>query len=180
MMTFIPVANLTDTVRALHDEDLEIQMLDAGRALRQCAENYPSLIVPMWRQHEGGLLSYFLSVCKELQRRSIGRGVEWAIRQGWLIAEEASWDIRPLMPRWFGYRPIHDSHASALIRHRPTHYARMWPNVPLDMPTLWPRYSSGQFDFSVGITDKHRQHILDGSMVLPLKEQYLGRVEGWR
>lgn len=170
MMTLLPLANVTASVQALHDEDLEIQMVDAGRLLRMCAEPFRSdtLVTAMWRHYEGGLLAYFLNVCKELQRRGVGRGVDWAIRQGWFIAESAGWDLRPLMPRWFGYRPVHLSHASYLIRERPSYYAQHWPDVPLDMPVLWPKNVNGHFDFTIAVSADDREAVLRGELVLNL------------
>lgn len=175
MMTYLPLANLTDSVRALHRNDLREQVLDAGHSLRHCVEEKDSPIVSMWRGYEGGLWAYFLACCRELRIRGVSDTV--LVQSGLRVVNAAGYDTQPpRFPQWFGWRPLHDSHASTLIRHRPEHYARLWPTVPLDMPVLWPRAHS-QTGFSVRITAEQRRQILTGDLVLPLAHDYLGRLE---
>lgn len=166
MRTWLPVANVTESAKALHDEDLRTQIVDAGLALRALAEHQDGLVCRMWTGYEGGLLAYFLRLCHELEYRGVS--AEHFIRRGWKLFGVAGFDVRPLMPRWFGYRPIHLSHASTLMRQRPTHYARLWPQVPLDMPLLWPRNTDGRFDFSITLSTTDRAAMLRGDLVLGL------------
>lgn len=171
----MPVANVTESVTAFHDDDLREQMVQAGLALRAVRDHRDGLVCRMWQGYEGGLLAYFLRVCQELERRGVP--MQTMVQRAWRLATHAHFDVRPLMPRWFGYRPIHLSHASTLIRLRPAHYARLWPQVPLDMPVLWPRNTEGRFDFSVSISTTDRAALLRGDLTLKLApDGPLGRI----
>jgi hypothetical protein len=168
MMTYLPLANVTLSVQSLHDSDLSLQIIEAGRALRQCSvKKYSSFdIVAMWRGYEGGLYHYFLQCCREAQRRDL-LDVMRFLRAGHALVVGAGWHARPpLMPRWYGSRRIHQSHASTLIRLRPDHYAHHWPDVPLDMPVLWPRNHDRMFDYSIRLSHDDRRKILRGELTL--------------
>lgn len=176
MRTWLPVANVTASMQALHDDDLDSQIIEAGLCLRELfgdAQRTPT--GAMWHGYEGGLWSYFLHACQEQQRRGVDTSA--LVTRGFRLLPRGE-VLRPYMPRWYGYRPIHLSHASTLIRQRPDHYARLWPEVPLDMPLLWPRNTEGHFDFSIRISSRDRQALLDGSLVLSLNaDGPLGKVK---
>ena len=45
---------------------------------------------------------------------------------------------RRRLPPWLGRRALHRSHQSALVRKDPVHYRPFFPNVPDDLPYVWP------------------------------------------
>lgn len=42
------------------------------------------------------------------------------------------------MPPWIGFEDFHRSHQSNLIRKDPEYYRPLFPNVPDDLPYIWP------------------------------------------
>jgi hypothetical protein len=42
------------------------------------------------------------------------------------------------LPPWLGDPPFHRSHQSALVRKDPAHYRPLFPDVPDDLPYVWP------------------------------------------
>ena len=42
------------------------------------------------------------------------------------------------LPHWLGDEAVHRSHQSALVRKDPEHYRRCFPDVPDDLPYVWP------------------------------------------
>lgn len=177
MTTWLPVANLTATVHTLHDDDLA-ETTESALATLICLKKNTqrdSWNVSMWRGYPGGVWVYFLQACQELERRGADRKYYRELVQYGNVVSSGM-DLRPVMPRWFGYRAVHLSHASTLIRERPTHYARCWPEVPLDMPMLWPVNKDGHFDFSIRIRRPDRELIVTGARVLPIAGDFLGRI----
>ena len=43
-----------------------------------------------------------------------------------------------LLPPWLGDHALHRSHQSSLVRKDPAHYRRFFPDVPDDLPYVWP------------------------------------------
>ena len=42
------------------------------------------------------------------------------------------------LPPWLGDAAFHRSHQAALVRKDPEHYRRFFPDVPDDLPYVWP------------------------------------------
>jgi hypothetical protein len=42
------------------------------------------------------------------------------------------------VPPWLGDDAVHRSHRSALVRKDPEHYRPRFPDVPPDLPYVWP------------------------------------------
>ncbi|HEX7304900.1 MAG TPA: cytoplasmic protein, partial [Lentzea sp.] len=42
------------------------------------------------------------------------------------------------LPPWIGDEAVHRSHRSSLVRKFPEHYRRFFPDVPDDLPYVWP------------------------------------------
>ena len=42
------------------------------------------------------------------------------------------------LPPWLGDPALHRSHQSSLVRKDPAHYRRFFPDVPDDLPYVWP------------------------------------------
>lgn len=43
-----------------------------------------------------------------------------------------------IAPPWLGDAELHRSHQSALVRKDPTYYRQFFPDVPDDLPYVWP------------------------------------------
>lgn len=43
-----------------------------------------------------------------------------------------------VLPPWLGNEAVHRSHQSALVRKEQEHYRRLFPDVPDDLPYVWP------------------------------------------
>jgi hypothetical protein len=50
------------------------------------------------------------------------------------------------LPSWLGEPALHRSHQSALVRKLPEHYRPLFPEVPDDLPYVWPVRSSSALD----------------------------------
>ncbi len=48
------------------------------------------------------------------------------------------YDALVLSPEWLGNTDFHQSHRSNLIRKRPDYYRAIWPDVPDNLPYVWP------------------------------------------
>ena len=98
----------------------------------------------MWRGYEEALGRYGITCCEVWTELGFGdtcaatiatdlraAGVT-AIRTQAELAEAAS------LPPWLGDEAVHLSHRSALVRKDPGHYASLFPDVPDDLPYVWP------------------------------------------
>ncbi len=50
------------------------------------------------------------------------------------------------LPPWLGDEALHLSHRSALVRKDPDHYRPQFPDVPDDLPYVWPVRSQATID----------------------------------
>ena len=48
------------------------------------------------------------------------------------------YDMNFKFPPWFGDKEFHRSHQSNLIRKMPEHYQKLFPDVPNNLPYVWP------------------------------------------
>jgi hypothetical protein len=149
MQTFLPWADFTASARALDRRRLGKQRVEALQVLR-------ALVIPgygwrhhpaakMWTGYEEALTRYGLEVCAvwcELGAadtcavkltdeftRSVGRA---------RIRTQAELGAVGDLPPWLGDEALHLSHRSALVGKDPDHYAALFPDVPPDLPYVWP------------------------------------------
>lgn len=54
------------------------------------------------------------------------------------VRSQAELAAAGLLPPWLGDPDLHLSHRSALVRKDPEHYRRFFPDVPDDLPYVWP------------------------------------------
>lgn len=150
MQTFLPYAEFAATARVLDQRRLGKQRVEALQVLRGLTvpgygwRHHPA--VRMWTGYEEALVAYGLEICR--QWCSLGHNDTCAaslaselsgatgIRQP--RAQERLAEAGELPP-WLGDPALHLSHRSALIRKDPAFYARHFPNVPADLPYVWPR-----------------------------------------
>ncbi|MFG2450040.1 MSMEG_6728 family protein [Streptomyces sp. NPDC048512] len=149
MQTFLPYPDFTRSAEVLDRARLGKQRVEALQVLR-------GLIVPgygwrhhpavrMWTGYEEALVRYGLDVCAvwvtngradtcaatltaDFERHRPGVPVR-VLRQ---LAEARE------LPPWLGDPAFHRSHQSALLRKAPEVYAAFFPDVPDDLPYVWP------------------------------------------
>ncbi len=92
--------------------------------------NHPA--VRMWRGHELSLCEYAVYMCDEW----IKRGYVDNTREQFIKAAENLPSCTD--PAWIRDEQLRLSHRSNLIRKLPEHYGPMWPDVPNDLPYVWP------------------------------------------
>ena len=143
MQTFLPYASFARTARVLDARRLGKQRVEALQILRALEledygwRNHPA--VCMWRGYEDALAAYGVAIGREWIRRGfrdtcIAQIVELAPAGRALPPAE----LRERMPPWMGWRALHRSHQSALVRKEPEHYRPLFPGVPDDLPYVWP------------------------------------------
>ncbi|SFW80969.1 MSMEG_6728 family protein [Amycolatopsis australiensis] len=149
MQTFLPCADFTASARTLDRRRLGKQRVEALQVLR-------ALVVPgygwrhhpaakMWTGYEEALTRYGLEVCAvwcglggadtcaaklaEEYTRSLG---------GTAVRSQPELAAAGDLPPWLGDDALHRSHQSALVRKDPGHYRAQFPDVPPDLPYVWP------------------------------------------
>ena len=143
MQTFLPYPSFTLSAACLDTKRLGkqrvecAQMLNAlgGRVLKldgtpysypKSVPNHPA--TRMWRGFEQALALYGLAVCREWKLRGYTNNIDFLPSVGGTIS----------FPLWLGDEAFHRSHRSNLIRKLPEHYGKLWPDVPNDLPYVWP------------------------------------------
>ncbi len=149
MQTFLPYADFAATARALDPRRLGKQRVEAIQVLRALTvpgygwRRHPAAL--MWTGYEEALVRYGLEIC----RRWCDLGHDDTCA-GTLLADlDAATGVRSPrdqeslaaagdLPPWLGDHAFHLSHRSALVRKDPAHYRELFPDVPDDLPYVWP------------------------------------------
>lgn len=142
MQTFLPYADFVASAAVLDDRRLGKQRVETFQILR--ALTFPAYAwknhsaVRMWRGFVPALVAYGLAACAAWT----GRGFADTVADSLI---EFNGGVRPDVTRLrvrgpgLGLAALHVSHRSALVRKEPEHYRRFFPDVPDDLPYLWPR-----------------------------------------
>lgn len=145
MQTFLPCPGFRASAALLDDRRLGKQRVEVLQVLRALTwtsygwRNHPA--VRMWRGFVPGLVAYGLAVCDEWVARGRADAVGEALL-GFTAGRAPDVDelaARGQLPPWLGHDPVHASHRSALVRKDPEHYRALFPDVPADLPYVWPR-----------------------------------------
>ena len=141
----MPYADFSASAAVLDDKRLGKQRVETMQVLRALVfpsykgwKNHPA--TRMWRGFTAALVAYGLAVCDEWTRR--GRADAGAAALLEFTGGDRP-DVRGLraggqLPPWLGLEELHVSHRSALVRKLPEHYRRYFPDVPDDLPYVWP------------------------------------------
>lgn len=149
MQTFLPYADFAATARVLDRRRLGRQRVEAFQVLRGLTvpghgwRHHPA--VKMWAGYEEALVRYALEICAVWRASGYADTVEEKIRAD-LAAATGVTTVRTQealaaageLPPWLGSEAFHRSHRSALLRKDPEHYRRWFPDVPADLPYVWP------------------------------------------
>ncbi|MEU9101262.1 MSMEG_6728 family protein [Streptomyces sp. NPDC048361] len=149
MQTFLPCPGFTDSAAVLDQRRLGKQRVEALQVFRGLTvpgygwRRHPA--VRMWSGYEEALVRYGLVMCAAWTAE--GRADTCA---GTLMEDYRRWhdtgsvrDQEELardgeLPPWLGSPEFHRSHRSALVRKEPDFYRSLFPEVPDDLPYVWP------------------------------------------
>ncbi|AWT41139.1 MULTISPECIES: MSMEG_6728 family protein [Streptomyces] len=149
MQTFLTHPDFRRSAQDLDRRRLGKQRVEALQVLRGLTvpgygwRRHPA--VRMWTGYEEALVRYGLEVCRvwrELGHQdscaaSLVAGFA-AHRPGHPVREQPELAEAGELPPWLGDPAFHRSHRSALVRKAPDVYAARFPDVPDDLPYVWP------------------------------------------
>jgi len=90
---------------------------------------YEHAATRMWRGYKSALALYGWEVCRDWKERGYVDNTQEFF--------EVRLDVDPVLPPWLD-DDFCLSHRSNLIRKLPEHYGQLWPDVPNDLPYVWP------------------------------------------
>lgn len=138
MQTFLPVPSAARSAQILDRQRLGKQRVEALQILRTLQGktfgwvNHPA--VRMWRGYEHALALYGWAMCDEW----LQRGYVDNCRFQFVEAMEGRDPGTVIVPPWIGSASFHESHQSNLVRKLPAHYRVFFPDVPDNLPYVWP------------------------------------------
>lgn len=148
MQTFLPYADFGASARALDLKRLGKQRVECIQIVRGLTvadyawRHHPA--VKMWRGHEEALGRYSLTICEvwtgagradtcaDTITGDLAAAGVTSIRSQQELAEAGA------LPPWLGEADFHLRHQSNLVRKDPDHYRPQFPDVPDDLPYLYP------------------------------------------
>ncbi len=145
VQTFLPYERFVCTALILDPLRLgkqRVEVLQIWNALTRPGHgwrNHPA--VRMWRGYEESLLAYGVVIAR--QWRHLGyadtvlKKLEACLPQGPPRSQRVLRAVGALPP-WLGNAAFHHSHRSALVRKDPVWYGRFFPDIPEDLPYVWP------------------------------------------
>ncbi|WP_171109832.1 MULTISPECIES: MSMEG_6728 family protein [unclassified Streptomyces] len=149
MQTFLPYPDFRSSALVLDRRRLGKQRVEALQVLRGLVvpgygwRHHPA--VRMWAGYEEALVRYGLEVCKVWRERGHQDGCAatlvadlLAFRPGASVRHQVLLAAAGELPPWLGDDAFHRSHRSALVRKDPNSYAPLFPDVPNDLPYIWP------------------------------------------
>jgi len=148
VQTFTPYADFEESARVLDAKRLGKQRVEVIQIVRALTvpgyawANHPAVL--MWRGFEEALGRYGLTMCAAWVERGFGDTCAATI-----AADLAAADVprlrsypelaaRDALPPWLVDPELQRSHQSALVRKDPDHYRPYFPDVPDDLPYVWP------------------------------------------
>jgi hypothetical protein len=149
MQTFLPCTGFADSARVLDARRLGKQRVEAIQVLRALTvpgygwRRHPA--AAMWAGYEEALVRYGLDVCAvwcasgnaDTCAATLVADLSEATGQHGVRTEEELAAAGELPP-WLGDPAFHRSHQAALVRKDPEHYRPYFPDVPDDLPYVWP------------------------------------------
>ncbi len=148
MQTFLPYADFEQSARALDPKRLGKQRVETIQVVRALTRpgygwaNHPAVL--MWRGFEEALGRYGFTCCAVWTELGFGDTCELTIatdlRTAGIAAVRTQEQLAAAsaLPPWLGDEALHRSHRSALVRKDPDHYRPRFPDVPDDLPYVWP------------------------------------------
>ena len=149
VQTFLPCPDFDDSARVLDARRLGKQRVETIQVVSALTvpgygwRHHPA--AAMWAGYEEALVRYGLDICAEWCR--LGRADTCATT---MVADlttatglgtprsQPELAAAGELPPWLGDPEFHHSHQSALVRKDPGHYRAFFPDVPDDLPYVWP------------------------------------------
>ena len=154
MQTFLPYPSFNESAEVLDDRRLGKQRVEALQLTyallgigpdfepRDSAwRNHPA--AKMWWGHCRSLICYGMVCCLSWK----ARGFTDSVLQSFVnLQENAKWiaNLYPIekdkviKPRWVGDANFHRAHQSNLVRKDADYYSPKFPDVPNNLPYIWP------------------------------------------
>lgn len=148
MQTFLPYADFERSARALDAKRLGKQRVETIQVVRALTvagygwANHPATL--MWKGHEEALGRYGLVCCQVWTELGFGDtcaatiAADLASAGVTTIRSQAELGAAGALPPWLEDEDLLRSHRSALVRKDPDHYRPLFPDVPDDLPYVWP------------------------------------------
>ena len=148
MQTFLPFADFEQSARSLDPKRLGKQRVECIQVLRGLTvegygwRHHPA--VKMWRGHEEALGRYSFTCCEVWVESGFGDtcaatiGAELAAIGITAVRSQSELAEAGGLPAWLGDEEFHRSHRSSLVRKDPAFYRPRFPDVPDDLPYVWP------------------------------------------
>jgi len=131
MQTFLPYSDFRETAVCMDWRRLGRQRVEAYQILRTLSGLSKGWIrhpaVKMWAGYELALSAYMNEMIMEWMKRGYKNNM-------YLVALPESYP----RPEWLGDQAIHTAYRSNLIRKNPDYYREFWPDIPDDLPYIWP------------------------------------------
>ncbi|MEV6528694.1 MSMEG_6728 family protein [Streptomyces sp. NPDC051639] len=149
MQTFLPYPDFMQSAAVLDEARLGKQRVEALQVLRGLTvpdhgwRRHPA--VRMWVGYEEALVRYGLDVCAmwtaEARADTCAASLTTDFaryRPGATVRVQEQLADDDELPPWLGDAAFHRSHQSALVRKAPEIYTLFFPDVPDDLPYVWP------------------------------------------
>lgn len=139
MQTFLPYPDFARSASVLDRQRLGKQRVETKQiylALTQPGygwANHPA--VKMWRGRTQSLAAYGFAICNEWRKRGYNDSLLPFFDEHRNVVQD------PPEPHWLT-PDFCLSHQSNLIRKLPSHYRPLWPDVPDNLPYIWPTEKS--------------------------------------
>ncbi|MEU0785417.1 MSMEG_6728 family protein [Streptomyces sp. NPDC006173] len=149
MQTFLPYPDFAQSAAVLDQARLSKQRVETLQVFRGLTvpgyewRHHPA--VRMWTGYEEALVRYGLDVCAmwvtdgHADTCAVTLTADFArYRPGADVRAQEQLVDDDELPPWLGEPAFHRSHQSALVREAPEVYSLFFPDVPDDMPYVWP------------------------------------------
>ncbi|WP_177891157.1 MSMEG_6728 family protein [Vallicoccus soli] len=145
MQTFLTHPDFRRSAASLDDRRLGKQRVETLQILRALTwttygwRNHPA--VRMWRGFVPALVAYGVATVDEWESRGRADATRTALADFAELPPPSLQELhdRGQLPPWLGLDALHVSHRSALVRKDPDFYRPLFPDVPDDLPYLWPK-----------------------------------------
>jgi hypothetical protein len=144
VQTFLPYPGFARSAAVLDVRRLgkqRVEALQVARGLRRPDygwRHHP--VVRMWRGFDEALLCYAVAITRRWRTLGFADTVLDTLLAEAPRPPRSQTDLarRRRLPPWLGTPAFHRSHQSALVRKDPVHYRQFFPDVPDDLPYVWP------------------------------------------
>jgi hypothetical protein len=148
VQTFLPYADFERSARTLDPKRLGKQRVETIQIVRALTwpgygwASHPAVL--MWAGFEEALGRYGFACCDVWAELGFGDTCAVTIAADLRtigideVRDQADLTVAGALPPWLGDEALHRSHQSALVRKDPEYYRPLFPDVPDDLPYVWP------------------------------------------